>query len=70
MIREGVPAVALVHEPFARLAKMQVARVGMPGAPLLIYPRDLPDRESAEVLDRKAREVAEEARAMILELRT
>lgn len=66
MIREGVPAVALVHEPFARLAKMQVERVGLEATPLLIYPRDLPDRESEEVLDRKAREVAAEAAELII----
>ena len=68
MIRAGVPAVALVHEPFARLARMQVSRVGLAETPLLIYPRDLPDRESREVLEAKAREVAEEAASMILDL--
>ncbi len=66
MIREGIPAVALVHEPFARLAKMQVERMGLEQTPLLIYPRDLPDRESPEVLDKKAHEVAEEAASLIL----
>lgn len=69
MIREGVPAVALVHEPFAMLARLQVAQVGMPDAPLLIYARDLPDQEPADVLERKAAEVADRAAAFLLSQR-
>jgi len=69
VIREGVPAVALVHEPFATLARLQVAQVGMPDAPLLLYPRDLPDQEPPDVLERKAREVAERAAALLLAVR-
>ena len=69
VIREGVPAVALVHEPFATLARLQVAQVGMPEAPLLIYPRDLPDQEPPDVLERKAGEVADRAAAFLLALR-
>ncbi|MBI1733942.1 MAG: hypothetical protein HYR51_02100 [Candidatus Rokubacteria bacterium] len=66
VIREGVPAVALVHEPFAMLARLQVAQVGMPDAPVLIYARDLPDKEPADVVERKAHEVAERAAALLL----
>jgi hypothetical protein len=66
ILREGVPAVALVHEPFRRLAIMAAGQVGMPGAPLLIYPRDLVAEESPEQLDDKAREVAEQAVSMVL----
>jgi hypothetical protein len=66
VIREGVPAVGLVHEPFAMLARLQVAQVGMPDAPVLIYPRDLPDQEAPEALERKAREVADRAAAFLL----
>jgi hypothetical protein len=47
---------------------MQVARVGLAETPLLIYPRDLPDRETREVLAKKAHEVAEEAATMILSM--
>ena len=68
MIRAGVPAVALVHEPFARLARMQVQRVGLAETPLLIYPRDLADRETRDMLREKARDVAEKAAGMILDL--
>jgi hypothetical protein len=66
MLREGVPAVALVHEPFRRLAHMAAGQVGMPNAPLLIYPRDLVAEESPEDLETKAREVAAEAAKMVL----
>jgi hypothetical protein len=66
MLREGVPAVALVHEPFRRLAHMAAGQVGMPNAPLLIYPRDLVAEETPEDLESKAREVAEEGAKMVL----
>jgi hypothetical protein len=69
VIREGVPAVALVHEPFAMLAQLQVAQVGMPDAPLLIYPRDLPEQEPPDVLERKAAGVADRAAGFLLALR-
>ncbi len=70
VIREGVPAVALVHEPFAMLARLQVAQVGMPDAPVLIYARDLPDKEAADLLERKAEEVAGRAAAFLLSFRS
>lgn len=66
VIRAGIPAVALVHEPFAMLARLQVAQVGMPDAPVLIYARDLPDREPPAAVRRKAEEVAERAAALLL----
>jgi hypothetical protein len=69
MIRAGVPAVALVHEPFAMLARLQVAQVGMPDAPLLVYARDLPDQEPPDVLERKAEEVSGRAAAFLLSVR-
>jgi hypothetical protein len=66
MLREGVPAVALVHEPFRRLAHMAAGQVGMANAPLLIYPRDLVSEETPEDLEVKAGEVADEAVNMLL----
>ena len=66
VIREGIPAVALVHEPFEMLARLQVAQVGMPDAPVLIYARDLPDQEGPDCLERKAREVADRAAVFLL----
>jgi hypothetical protein len=69
VIREGVPAVGLVHEPFTTLARLQVAQVGMPDAPVLIYARDLPDQEAPDAVERKAHEVADRAAAFLLALR-
>jgi hypothetical protein len=66
MLRLGVPAVALVHEPFRRLAHMAAAQVGMPDAPLLIYPRDLVAEESPEDLEAKAREVTQLAVSLLM----
>ncbi len=68
VIREGVPAIALVHEPFAMLARLQVAQVGMPDAPLLIYARDLPEQEPPHVLEKKAEEVTGRAAVFLLAL--
>jgi hypothetical protein len=68
LLREGIPAVALVHEPFRRLARMAAGQVGMPDAPLLIYPRDLVAEETPEDLEAKACEVAAEAARMIVSL--
>ncbi len=66
MIRAGVPAVALVHEPFRRLATMAAAQVGMASAPLLIYPRDLVSEETPEDLEAKACTVAQQAVPLLL----
>lgn len=45
---------------------MAAGQVGMPGAPLLIYPRDLVSEETPEELELKAREVADEAVKLLL----
>ncbi len=66
LLREGVPAVALVHEPFRRLAHMAAAQVGMPEAPLLIYPRDLVSEETPEQLQEKAHSALDEAMRLLL----
>ena len=58
MVRQGVPSVGLVHEPFEKLARMQVVQLGMPDAPILIYAQDLPSKDSPELVQRKAQEVA------------
>ena len=66
VLRAGVPAVALVHEPFRRLAHMAAGQVGMADAPLLIYPRDLVSEETLEQLEHKAHEVLQEAAKLLL----
>lgn len=66
MVQQGVPAVGLVHQPFEKLAKMQAVQLGMPEAPLLIYPQDLPSKDPADVVRTKAEEVSERAGALLL----
>jgi hypothetical protein len=58
MIRQGVPSIGLVHEPFEKLARMQARQLGMPDAPLLIYSQDLPSADPPELVQKKAQEVA------------
>lgn len=65
-MQQGVPAVGLVHEPFEKLAKMQARQLGMPDAPLLIYPQDLPSKDPEELVQRKAQEVSERLEGMVL----
>ena len=69
MVQQGVPAVGLVHAPFERLAKMQAVQLGMPEAPLLIYPQDLPSRDPPEFVRRKAEEMAERIAELLLNQR-
>lgn len=45
---------------------MAAGQVGMPNAPLLIYPRDLVSEETPHDLEVKAREVADEAVKLLL----
>ena len=58
MVRQGVPSIGLVHEPFEKLARMQAVQLGMPDAPILIYPQDLPSSDSPEVVQQRAQAVA------------
>jgi hypothetical protein len=55
-----MPAVVLVHEPFAVLAKTQCQMLGAREPTLLVYQQDVPARESDEDSDAKARLVAAE----------
>ena len=66
MVQQGVPAVGLVHEPFEKLARMQAIQLGMPDAPLLIYPQDLPSKDPAELVQKKAEEIAQRVVDMVL----
>ena len=54
----GIPAVVLVHEPFATLAKAQCQVLGATDPLILVYQQDAPARESDEDCEAKAREVA------------
>ena len=56
--KEGIPAVVLVHEPFATLAKAQCQSLGAKDPMTLIYKQDAPALESEEESVDKARHVA------------
>ena len=66
MVQQGVPAVGLIHKPFEKLARMQAVQLGMPDAPLLIYPQDFESIDSAELVQKKAEEVAERVIKILL----
>jgi len=58
--KQGLPAVVLVHEPFAVLAKAQCQTLGARDPTILVYKQDAPALESDEVSTAKARQVAEQ----------
>ena len=55
-----MPAVVLVHEPFAVLARAQCQSLGAKDPTILIYKQDAPAMESDEESTEKARRVAAE----------
>ena len=55
-----MPAVVLVHEPFAVIAKTQCQVLGAKEPTMLVYKQDAPALESAEEIADKARRVAVE----------
>ena len=61
-----MPAIGLIHQPFEKLAQMQAVQLGMPDAPLLIYPQDLPSKDSPDLVQQKAEEIAERVIGMLL----
>jgi hypothetical protein len=58
--KQGIPAVVLVHEPFATLAKAQCQALGAKDPVILVYKQDAPARESEQESTDKARRVAAE----------
>lgn len=59
-----MPAVVLVHEPFANLAKAQCQSLGAKDPSILVYKQDAPAMESDQQSDVKASAVA----AQVLQL--
>jgi hypothetical protein len=55
-----MPAVVLVHEPFANLAKTQCQSLGAKDPVILVYKQDAPALESDRESEEKARNVASE----------
>jgi len=58
--KAGIPAVVLVHEPFAALARAQCVALGAKDPVMLVYPQDAPARESEQESVAKAGRVAAE----------
>ena len=58
--KQGIPAVVLVHEPFATLAQAQCQALGAKDPVTLVYKQDAPAHESEEESTEKARRVAAE----------
>jgi hypothetical protein len=58
--KQGMPAVVLVHEPFANLAKAQCASLGAKDPVILVYKQDAPALESDQESREKARVVAQQ----------
>ena len=56
----GLPAVVLVHEPFAVLARAQCQSLGAREPTILVYKQDAPALESDLESEEKARSVAAE----------
>jgi len=69
MVQQGIPAVGLVHKPFEKLARMQAIQLGMPDAPFLIYPQDLPSKDPADFVQKKAEGLAVEVVDILLRQR-
>lgn len=55
-----MPAIVLVHEPFAVLARAQCQSLGARDPIILVYKQDAPALESDEVSTAKAHQVAAE----------
>ena len=66
MVQQGIPAVGLIHKPFEKLAKMQAVQLGMPDAPLLIYDQDLPSKDPADFVQKKAENVSERVTEILI----
>jgi hypothetical protein len=58
--KQGLPAVVLVHDPFATLARAQCQALGARDPLILVYGQDAPALESDEESAEKARRVAAE----------
>jgi hypothetical protein len=58
--KQGIPAVVLVHEPFATLARAQCQALGAKDPVILVYKQDAPARDTVDETVAKAGEVAAE----------
>ena len=58
--KQGIPAVVLVHEPFATLARAQCQALGAQDPVILVYKQDAPARDTVDETVAKAHDVAAE----------
>ena len=58
--KEGIPAVVLVHEPFATLAKAQCQSLGAKDPLILVYKQDAPALDTVDETVAKANDVTSE----------
>ena len=58
--KQGIPAVVLVHEPFATLARVQCQTLGAKDPVILVYKQDAPARDTVDETVAKANDVAAE----------
>lgn len=65
--KQGLPAVVLVHQPFATLARAQCQALGARNPLILVYPQDVPALESDADSRDKAAQVAAEALRLLAE---
>lgn len=65
--KQGLPAVVLVHQPFATLARAQCQALGARNPLILVYPQDAPALESDADSRDKAAQVAAEALRLLAE---
>ena len=56
----GVPAVVLIHEPFANIARVQCETLGASDPLIVVYKQDAPVFESVQQVADKAQHVAAE----------
>ena len=63
--KQGLPAVVLVHEPFATLARAQCQALGARDPMILVYKQDAPALESDEESEAKAQHVAGEVLGLL-----
>ncbi len=62
----GLPAVVLVHEPFTTLAQAQFQALGAKDPVMVVYPQDVPAKESQQDLSAKAERVVGEITKMLV----
>lgn len=66
LAQQGIPVIGLIHEPFEKLARLQAKQLGMPDVPLYIYSQDLPSKDPAELVRKKAEDFAEQSIDIVL----